>query len=247
MAKKKVHVPKVVVQTNPPNRRFLALLVFAAFLAITWLSYDLGRSQSQPGGVDIATDEQALQRVAELEKENAALQKRIDGLQRDVRGAREALETARRKIRGLESAPAAQAAAPPVQTPPAETRAAAVSVPLDNRLALQDVRIQRTGDENRFRFSFTVQHGGDPDDQVVGTIWIAVNGKLNGQPRRMPLNEVSSSTRPFVKMDFRAQQLVEGELRLPPAFVPKNISIEAKPYSKKFREAADKVDWVTSG
>jgi uncharacterized coiled-coil protein SlyX len=248
MAKRKVHVPKVVVQTNPPNRRFLALLVFAAFLAITWLSYDLGRSQSQPGGIEIATDEQALQRIAELEKENAALQKQIDGLQRDVRKGREALETARSKMRGLEQAPVAQTAAKPLQTPAAETPVATtVPVPLDNRLVLQDVRVGRTADENRFRFSFTVLNAGDPDDQVVGTIWIAVNGMQNGNPRRLPLNEVSSSTRPFVKMDFRARQVVEGELRLPPAFTPKNISIEAKPYSKKYHEATDKVDWVTSG
>lgn len=254
MAKKKVHVPKVVVQTNPPNRVFLVVLLFAAFVAITWLSYDLGRSQAQPDGGAVASDEALQQRITEMAKENTALQEQVTGLQRDMRLSRDALDVARKKIRTLERAQTASADATlqaepeaPAVAAPAAAVPTAVAAPQDDRLALRDVRILRTGNENRFRFSFSVVHGGDPADQVVGTIWIAVNGMLNGQPRRLPLNEVSSNSRPFVKMDFRGRQEVEGDLQLPPAFTPKNISIEAKPYSKKFHEAADKLDWVTSG
>jgi hypothetical protein len=246
MAKKKVHVPKVVVQTNPPNRIFLIVLLAAAFVATIFLSYDFGRSQARPGaGGEVVADEEAQQRIAELTKENEALQEKVAGLQRDVRLSRDALDVARRKIRTLERSQTEPADKPQVkaESPAAETPAA----PLDNHLALEDIRIRRTDSENQFRFSFSVLYGGDPGDQVVGTIWIAVNGMLNGRPRRLPLNEVSSNSRPFVKMDFRQRQEVEGELSLPPAFTPKNISIEAKPYSKKFRETAEKVDWVTSG
>jgi len=249
MAKRKVHVPRVVVQTSPRNRVYLVVLLFAAFVAVSWLSYDLGRSQARPDDGAVATDAAAQQRITDLVKENTALQEQVTGLRRDVRLSRDALDVARRKIRTMEqaqdgsaeAAPQAEVEAPAVAAP------AATAVPRDNRLALRDVYIRPTANDNRFRFSFTVLNGGDPADQVVGTIWIAVNGMLNGQPRRLPLNEVSASSRPFVKMDFRGRQEVEGELQLPPAFTPKNISIEAKPYSKKFREAADKVDWVTSG
>lgn len=243
MAKTKVHVPKVVVQTNPPNRSMLVVLLIVAFLAAAWLSYDLGRSQSRPVGLTVA-DGEAQQRIAELETENGALQKELAGLQRDLQHGREALDAARGKIRTLERAqPSAPVAA--ARTEPSPVAApASVPPPQDNSLALRDVRIVQTDNENRFRFSFTVLHGGDPADQVVGTIWIAVNGMHNGQPRRLPLNEVSSSSRPFVKMDFRARQEIEGELHLPPAFTPKNISIEAKPYSKKYRETAGKIDWA---
>jgi len=249
MAHKKVHVPKVVVQTNPPNRILLSAVLFAAFVAVAWYSYKYGRSQVQPGSPgDAGISAQEQQRIAGLEEEREALKAQVDGLQRDMQLSRQALEVARNKIRALERR---QTSASPADTPRVETPRvelpAAVSAPVDNRLTLQNVRIAATDNENRFRFSFSVTNPGNATDQVVGTIWIAVNGLLNGEPTRLSLEKVSSNSRPFVKMDFRQRQEVEGELRLPPAFRPKNIMIEAKPYSKKFHETAGKIDWVTSG
>jgi Family of unknown function (DUF6776) len=237
MARKKVHVPKVVVQSNPPSRVLLFVLLLAAFAAVARLSYDYGRSQGQPvESAELASNADAGQRVKDLEAQRDALKEQLAGLQRDARLSREALEVARNKIRDLERQQADSTDAPPVEQP------APVAEPADNRLKLQQINIARSDSPDRFRYTFTVVHQGD--QQVVGTIWIAVNGLLNGQPTRLQLDKVSSNSRPFVKMDFRQRQEVEGELRLPAAFSPKNISIEAKPYSRKFLETAEKVDWV---
>lgn len=251
MKKTKVHVPKVVVQTNPASRASLAVLLVTAAIVLAWLGYEIGRSQVTPvASGDSAVGEQAQAQIAALEKERDALKEKVAGLQRDVRLSRDALEVARKKVRSLERQPAteAEAVAPAMaaESPPAQATEA-VSEPADNSLHLRDVRITRTEAEDRFRFSFSVVNRGSETDQVVGTIWIAVNGMLNGTPTRLPLDRVSASTRPFVKMDFRQRQEVEGELRLPPAFTPRNISIEAKPYSRKFTETSEKVDWVTGG
>lgn len=246
MKKTRVQVPRVVVQTNPASRTRLVVLMVAAAMALAWLGFEIGRSRVAPDGSGDAGQLQA--QAAALAQQRDALQARVESLQRDLGQARDALEVARRKVRSLEhqsaasSPPAVENAAS--TAPPAER---AVAGPLDNSLHLQDVQIRSTDADNRFRFSFSVVNRGDAADQVVGTIWIAVNGTLNGTPTRLPLDRVSSSPRPFVKMDFRERQAVEGELDLPAAFTPKNISIEAKPYSRKFIEATEKVDWVTSG
>ena len=109
------------------------------------------------------------------------------------------------------------------------------------------MEVEPTDSDNHFRFSFSVIHPGNEADQVVGTIWIAVNGLSNGKPVRLSLNQVSSETRPYLDMRFTGQQGVDGELTLPPDFEPKNIAIEAKPYDKKYRGASGKFDWTADG
>jgi hypothetical protein len=255
MAKKKVLVPKVVVQADPPSRVLLLAVLFLVVAAVAWLSYGFGRAQSPslpPGSAAAQVLAEAEQRIEALEAERDALEKQVAGLQRDMQLSRQSLETASRKIRALEQGADASQTKLPAARPVAVSAAppespAADPAPADNQLRLRDLRLVRTPAADRFRFSFEVFLSGNPSDQVVGTIWIAVNGLMNGKPRRLPLDRVSSHERPFVKMNFTGQQVVEVELNLPPAFNPKNISIEAKPYNEQFAETAEKLDWRASG
>ena len=132
------------------------------------------------------------------------------------------------------------------EVPKVDTPAAVADGP-SNELKLTDVEVEPTDSDNHFRFSFSVIHPGNEADQVVGTIWIAVNGLSNGKPVRLSLKQVSSETRPYLHMRFTGQQGVDGELTLPPDFEPKNIAIEAKPYDKKYRGASGKFDWTADG
>ena len=134
----------------------------------------------------------------------------------------------------------------PVEAPQVDPPAAVADGP-SNELQLTDVDVEPTDSDNRYRFRFAVLHPGNDKDQVVGTIWIAVNGLSNGKPVRLSLKQVSSETRPYLDMRFTGQQSVDGELTLPPDFEPKNIAIEAKPYDNKYRGASGKFDWTVDG
>lgn len=240
MAKKHVRVPRVVIQTNPPRRGLQWLVLLVVLLLVAWLAYRYGRSQVPPAGVQRASSPQTQQRIEALEQERNSLKQQITALQREARQRGDALDQAGKRIRTLEQArtsPEADA------QPPAAAPAPAAPARNDNRLRLQDVRLVRGDEANRFAYSFAVVHNGDPADQVVGTIWIAVNGQLHGKPTRLSLEKVSANSRPFVKMDFKERQEIKGELLLPEAFTAKNISIEAKPYSNKFKQSAQKIEW----
>ncbi len=237
MGNKKVHVPRVVVHTNPLRRGSLLALVAVALVVVAAVSYRYGRTHALP--VPAPPDSAAAQaRLAEWEAERTALKQRVSELQRQLRAtaATSSPTRAPSPVERAEPAPAAAETAPePV----------AVSAPVaDNRLRLQDMRITPMEGEHHYRLRFTVTHGADPDAQVVGTIWIAVNGLIDGEPVRLPLEKVSPGNGQFVKMDFRQRQQVDTELRLPSSFVARNVSVEAKPYNKKYREAAGRIEWL---
>jgi hypothetical protein len=255
MSYKTVIAPKVVMQTSPAQRIVWIVLLIAAFLLAIWFSYDYGRMQTSASGPHGRL-------IAQLEQERDTMQQRIEQLESEIRSGRTDRETgtARAIVRALEGnretpAEPAPEDAPSADKPaekPAATKPATEKKPADkkpaagapsNQLQLENVRIEASDGRSRFRFRFSVVLPGSDAGQVVGTIWIAVNGTRNGNPVRLSLKQISSQERPYLDMRFEGRQDVEAELTLPADFDPKNIAIEAKPYDKKFRGASGKFDW----
>jgi hypothetical protein len=242
MRYKTVVAPKVVMQTSRAQQVLWFALLFAGFLLAVWFSYDYGRGHAQSDNSPaLAPDNASAERITALEQERDKLKARVAELERANQNSRQALDTARTRLRALEQVGVAADQAAEVEQP------AAVAVPGDNRLHLSDVHIASTDSAERFRFSFSVLYAGTDSEPVTGNIWIAVNGLVNGEPTRLPLNKVSSSSRPYLKMSVTQRQDIEEEVMLPPAFIPRNIMIEAKPFDKKYQEVTGKFDWVTGG
>jgi hypothetical protein len=242
MRHKTVVAPKVVMQTSRAQQLLWFVLLLAAFLLAVWYSYDSGRRHAQSGDPQgVTRDSEAEQRITALAQERDKLKARVTELERANQTSRQALDTARARMRTLEQTAAAQ------DTPPETEEPAAVSATGDNRLQLSNVRIAPGDSSEHFRFSFAVLYSGADSEPVTGNIWIAVNGLSNGEPTRLPLNKVSANRRPYLKMSVKGQQYIEEEVLLPAAFVPRNIMIEAKPFDKRYQEVTGKFDWVTGG
>ncbi len=244
-ARKTVIAPKIV-QEDPGQRVFWYVLLLAGFLAVAWFSYDYGRTRAPVGaGVDVAQVRDSERRIKELEQERDTLKEQLLALERDVEMGRQALEEARAQVQALQrtqTVPARVTAAPESVAAPAE--AAVIQDEADNRLLLENIQLVGTDTENLFRYGFSVMHLGDDNDLVAGTIWIAVNGMADGKPTRLSLHRISPDKRKFLKMSFKLQQDVQGEVMLPPEFRPKNIMIEAKPYNTKYTGTSETVDWL---
>jgi Family of unknown function (DUF6776) len=249
MARKKKTVvePKVVIQARPSRRILWIALSSVGVMLAVWLSYDYGRSlhpgMEKPDSA--APDRNWEQRIARLEQDRDRLAQRIARLERELQASRKPVgdpEAIVRALAGKNPPPATvQTEAPKVDTP------AAVADGPSNELKLTSLEVEPTGGDKQFRFRFSVVHPGNGADQVLGTIWIAVNGLLNGKPVRLSLKQVSSETHAYLDMRFRGQQDVDVEITLPPDFEPQNIAIEAKPYDRKYRGASGKFDWTADG
>jgi len=246
--KKTVVAPKLVMQPSPPRRILWVVLSSLGVMLAMWFSYDYGRSlhagMEKRGSA--VPDRNSEQRIAQLEQERDRLRQRIAKLERELQAGRKPVGNPEAIVRALAGNKPPPPATVPTEAPKVETPAAVADGP-SNQLKLTEVEVEPTDSDNHFRFSFSVIHPGSEADEVVGTIWIAVNGLSNGKPVRLSLKQVSSETRPYLDMRFTGQQGVDGELTLPPDFEPKNIAIEAKPYDKKYRGASGKFDWTADG
>jgi len=243
MARQKV-VPPVtprIVQEHPGQRLLRYVLLFGAFLLAVWFSYDYGQSQTAASDdAPVVQNHDSEQRVTALEKERDTLKQQVAELEQSVRQANQAIAAAQARLRVSQ-----RTAAPSPRTAPAPKPAVAESEPLDNTLKLENVRIERTESYNVFRIGFSVMHAGDGSGRVTGTIWIAVNGFFNGDPKRLSFKTLSPDSRLIVKMGFDQQQDVLEDVILPEGFLPKNILIEAKPYGDKYTGTSEKLVWVT--
>lgn len=245
MARRKV-VPPVtprIVQENPGQQLIRYGLLVGVFLLAVWLSYDYGRSQAPVNGnapVPVVQSHESEQRISELEQERDTLKLQVAELEQSVKQANQAIaaDWARRQ--------SPRQAVSSRHEVPAPEPAASVSEPTDNTLKLENVRINRTDSEDVFRIGFSVLHAGDSTGRVTGSIWIAVNGFSNGDPKRLSFKTLSPDRRLIVKMGFDQQQDVMEDIVLPEGFRPKNIMIEAKPYGDKYTGTATKITWQTT-
>ena len=246
--KKTVVAPKVVAQASPSRRVLWVALLSAGIMLAMWFSYDYGRSLHADRETPASTvpNRDSEQRIAQLEQERDRLRQRIAKLERELQAGRKPGRDPEDIVRALAGKKPLPPATVPTRVQKVDTPDAVANKP-SGELKLTDLEVEPTDSDNHFRFSFSVIHPANEIDQVVGTIWIAVNGLSNGKPVRLSLKQVSAETRPYLDMRFSGQQSVAGELMLPPNFEPKNIAIEAKPYDKKYRGASGKFDWAVDG
>ena len=259
-ARRKI-VPPVtprIVQAHPGQRLLRYSLLFCALLFAVWFSYDYGRTHAPANGeAPVAQSGEPEQGVTELEQERDTLRLQVAELQQNMKQTRQDLKAAQARIQALQQTASSQREAPkPVPAPtsalepepaPEPEPATTVSESADNTLTLENVRIVTTESENVFRISFSVMRNGDSSDRVTGTIWIAVNGFADREPRRLSFKKLSPDRRSYVKMGFDLQQDVTEDVVLPENFHPKNVLIEAKPYGDTYTGSSVKFDWDTSG
>jgi hypothetical protein len=115
---------------------------------------------------------------------------------------------------------------------------------MTGQLIIKDFALKTDKADKRFRYQFSVGHADATSSGLVtGSIWIAINGLLDGQPTRLPLRQVSDQDASFIRMRFKQLQIVSGNLMLPKGFAPKNIIIEAKPLDEQYRAALSTIPW----
>jgi len=246
MARSKV-VPPVtprIVQHQPGRRVVWILLLLGLVPVALWVGYDLGRAQA-PATDHAARPSSAQQdgpQLAAVGKERDALRAQLKTMQQQLQQAERALARAR-----VEKPAAQKVPVPPadVEPAPVAVTASTATISTDPGLQLANVHIEPGAESNLFRLSLSVMHKDLGRGQVVGTIWIAVNGFMNGAPERLSFKRLSAKRRAYLKMNFDQQQDISEDLLLPDGFRPQNILIEAKPYGDKYTATLGKYPWLS--
>jgi hypothetical protein len=202
--------------------------------------------------------QQARQRIAELERERDRLRRALalahtaaaptppssDKPAKASRGGERQRRTP--PAASLEPEPKPNPTQPPAPTPAAPQ--ARQKPPAETgKLRLEPLQIATAGGERRYHYHFAVSHADDTNARVNGTIWIAVNGLSDNRPTRLSLRRISPDKTQFVTMSFERRQEVEGDIRLPEHFTPKNVIVEVKPADDHYTAVAETFDWAPQG
>ncbi len=115
------------------------------------------------------------------------------------------------------------------------------------KLRIQHFRLEKTGDQGRFRYLFTVSKIAKNTAYAEGRIWLTLYGKQNGSQRTLPLKMVTADKIDSLKMRFRQFQKIEGDLQLPRGFEPLGVTIEVRPASGNITPVKSNFDWVVAG
>ncbi|TCK18738.1 hypothetical protein DFR30_2022 [Thiogranum longum] len=240
IARKKV-VPPVtpkIVPNNPRQRLTQYGLLLLAFALTAWLGYQAGSARVPEDGKPLVGQSQASgQRIAELEKERNSLKQQVAALEQSVQQVNQALSAERTRKQKPAQVKAVKRPAPAPRPVTTVTESAGYS------LGLEDIRIEQTDSVSIFRVAFSVLNEANNDDRVTGTIWVAVNGFLDKEPKRLSFKRLSADNRSYVKMGFNRQQNIMEEIVLPENFRPRNVLIEAKPYGEKYTGTSEKISW----
>jgi len=243
-----------IVQPSILRSTLSAVLFVLVLAAVGWYGYDIGRSAVAPtGDASHGVGQQALlDRIATLETERDRLHDRVLELTTRLEVAKERQTETVTQAVAEESPPvddvasAENASRGLVETPPAvpvDESGEAV----DSRLLIENLQLTRAGGERRYSLEFTVGKSVEDNEQVTGSIWIAVNGEANGKPKRLPFKALSSEGANFVAMRFKQSQVVQSPVVLPEGFTARNLVIDVNPAGDSYAPVSATHSWKPSG
>ena len=94
----------------------------------------------------------------------------------------------------------------------------------------------------QYRLKFVLMQTGKPENIVVGSVSMTIDGLLQGKPISLGLREVAPNRRPGLIYSFRYFEDYDEPVRLPPGFEPTRVEVEIrngkdKDVSHSFRQA----------
>ena len=218
------HHRTVIRREHPARARLLRLLFGLALVAALAGAYYWGH---RTGSVRLAPfsdgSEVLHSRIAELETRAELDQEALKQLTRDLANSRSIIDELEGELTFYREVMA-----------PEESRGGVV---------LRVPRFLATADPGRWRYELVVQQGKPTESRHVGELKVRLVGQALGQPVVLDLPDLDDNLAGEpLPLNFRYFQRFEGELYLPPEFVPERVEVDIvlqKPRSDGVVQAHD--------
>ena len=190
--------------------------------------YELGQYRAGYHRLEVAAEQEKLQaKIDEQARANAGLAEQVTILQRtqaidgetyqvvrnDLKLLQEEILELREEVefyRGIVS--------------PAERQAG---------LNIQTFKLEPAGEDDLFHFELVMSQVLKNDRFVKGVVKLHLQGVQDGEPQTLNFTEISPNESVSSKFRFRYFQRMEGDIRLPENFVPRNVMVEMAPQGRK--------------
>ncbi len=219
---------ELIVKSHRPWQRWLVLIggwVGVFFVAL--FSYWLGQIQAGYNLVETAHERETLQQalteqkdkakqrgeqVAVLERTQVIDSQSYNVVRNDLKRMQEEILELREEVefyRGIVS--------------PRERQAG---------LNIQTFKLEAAGEERLYHFELVMSQVLKNDRFVKGVVKMFVHGVQDGEPLSLDFSDISPNKSVARNLSFRYFQRMEGEIRLPEGFVPRNVMIEMVPQKR---------------
>jgi len=236
----KYKTPKIV-QPGGQQAWLWVLLVILLILGVGWNAYQLGRENSGSSLPNFEA-EVAQQRklIEDLTRERDGLLEKTAALEQAGLIDREAMRQVKKQLAGYQEERAK------IEEELTFLRSMVADKETRNGIQIREFKLERAGAKGVYRYRFAITRGDKGSDMATGSIFIAVDGIRNGQPKWLPLRDITDDNVEMVLMKFKQFQDVEGVIRLPDSFKPRKMIVEIKPNSDKLSPVKQRFNWTVT-
>jgi len=228
------HTPRIV-QPGSRHNMWVWLLALAVGLFLSWKVFEFGRERA---GFDTeASDTQVElleERIESLQKERDELRAAAARFERASQIDRAAVASVREELNALQEERSSL-------RKEVEFLKSLVSGSV-SLLQVTDLSLSKQEKGNAYRFAFTLSKRAKDKIRVSGKLVLSVAGQLKGEAAVLKGKELGLEA-DSERMGFVHFQHVEGELKLPVGFIPKEVRVEVKPKGKQFKAFDQSFDW----
>ena len=214
------HTHMRLIPHNPRAQAVRIILFIGGFVFSVLVSYLLGvyltkhqqfseTNQQENAQQKVAND--LSQQLTELRTMSEVDRQSIEELRQLVMTQRSQLNASERDLRVYKD----------LLTPGAKANPMGISIGVFNLSPLSE--------SGHFNYSLTIQKLAARDGDFSGFLELTINGQQVGESAKLTLNQVSTQvTGISIPLSFKYFQTLEGDLTLPPGFVPKNVELVIK-------------------
>ncbi|UAA38258.1 hypothetical protein KIH87_16445 [Paraneptunicella aestuarii] len=92
---------------------------------------------------------------------------------------------------------------------------------------IDSFEVTETNSENYFRYALILMQHDKRRDKVKGNVTVTLIGSQNGKPAKHELTSLIPESSEFLVFNFRYFEVLKGEFRLPPGFLPERVQVES--------------------
>ncbi len=109
---------------------------------------------------------------------------------------------------------------------------------------IHDLRLSTEKTPRTFHYAFTVTQLVQDFGTAKGRVEIHVDGQQDGEPVRLPLDQLPDADPKQHTMDFEYFQNIQGTVVLPDGFEPRSLVVEIKPDNEQLIPTSESFPWT---
>lgn len=109
-------------------------------------------------------------------------------------------------------------------------------------LQLTDLNVEKSGNENVYKYAFTLSKRAKGKEKAQGSLAISMLGKQGDKSKKLSMKELSVTPGKLI-MNFQNFQKYKGTLKLPKGFKPTRLEINVKPKGNTFKSFKKDFGW----